>query len=154
MTLYSLKVRYGVADPSIFIRDGGPSISEAMFKSGIIWQKADNKREPGWQQIRRRLVGVDGEPLLYFLESCEDTIRTLPLLQHDEKKAEDLDSEGEDHAADEVRYACMSRPWVVDSAEKIELPFPQPPGQLTFNDALRVAKSKRLREANATTHCL
>ncbi len=154
MTLYGLKVRYGVADPSIFIKDGGPSIAEAMFKAGIIWQRADNKREPGWQQVRRRLVGVGGKPMLYILESCEDTIRTLPLLQHDEKKAEDLDSEGEDHAADELRYACMSRPWVVDAADVPELPFPQPPGQLTFNDALSMSRAKRLREADAARHCL
>ena len=43
--------------------------------------------------------------------SCVDSIRTLPLLQHDRDRAEDLDTEGEDHAADEWRYACMSRPW-------------------------------------------
>jgi hypothetical protein len=92
--------------------------------------------------------------MLYILESCEDTIRTLPLLQHDEKKAEDLDSEGEDHAADELRYACMSRPWVVDAADRPELPFPQPPGQLTFNDVLAMSRTKRLREADAARHCL
>ena len=30
--------------------------------------------------------------------------------QYDEHKPEDLDSDGEDHVADEVRYFCMSRP--------------------------------------------
>ena len=39
-------------------------------------------------------------------------IRTLPLLQHDPDRPEDLDTEMEDHAADETRYACLSRPYV------------------------------------------
>ncbi len=150
--LYGFKTRYGVADPSIFIRDGGPSIAEMMLKEGLVWQKADNKREPGWQQVRRRLVGVEGRPLLYFLETCTDTLRTLPALQHDERDSEDLDTDGEDHAADELRYACMSRPWVIDSEPKLELPFPQPPGKLTFNDLLKMSREKRLREA--FKHCL
>jgi hypothetical protein len=29
---------------------------------------------------------------------------------YDEHKPEDLDTDGEDHVADEVRYFCMSRP--------------------------------------------
>ena len=32
------------------------------------------------------------------------------MLQYDEHKPEDLDTDGEDHVADEVRYFCMSRP--------------------------------------------
>jgi nitrate reductase beta subunit len=43
--------------------------------------------------------------------TCIDSIRTIPTLQHDLDKAEDLDTEAEDHAADEWRYAIMSRPW-------------------------------------------
>ena len=36
---------------------------------------------------------------------------TIPALQHDATRAEDLDSDGEDHAADDWRYAAMSRPF-------------------------------------------
>jgi hypothetical protein len=32
-------------------------------------------------------------------------------MQHDAKRPEDVDTNGEDHAADELRYACMSRPY-------------------------------------------
>jgi hypothetical protein len=39
-------------------------------------------------------------------------IRTIPFLQHDPDRHEDLWSDSEDHAADSARYACMSRPWV------------------------------------------
>jgi hypothetical protein len=50
--------------------------------------------------------------MLYFFATCIHTIRTLPALQHDDTKAEDVDTEAEDHAADETRYACMARPYV------------------------------------------
>ena len=33
-------------------------------------------------------------------------------MQHDDKRPEDVDTDGEDHAADETRYACAARPWV------------------------------------------
>jgi hypothetical protein len=49
--------------------------------------------------------------MMVFLSTCHDTIRTLPALQHDTARPEDVDTNGEDHAADDVRYACMSRPW-------------------------------------------
>ena len=80
-------------------------------------QRADNKRIAavgaigGWDQVRARLIGEDDKPMIYFFDTCRDAIRTLPALQHDEKRPEDVDTEGEDHAPDEIRYACMSRPY-------------------------------------------
>jgi hypothetical protein len=47
---------------------------------------------------------------MYIFRGCKAFIRTIPLLQYDEHKPEDLDTDGEDHVADEVRYFCMSRP--------------------------------------------
>lgn len=47
---------------------------------------------------------------MYVFNTCKDFIRTIPTLMYDEHKPEDLDSSGEDHAADEWRYFCMSRP--------------------------------------------
>jgi hypothetical protein len=61
--------------------------------------------------MRQRLVGADGVPMLYFFSTCVASIRTIPQLQHDPMKAEDV-AEGADHAADAVRYACMARPWL------------------------------------------
>jgi hypothetical protein len=51
-------------------------------------------------------------------ETCKDLIRTLPALQHDSARPEDLDTASEDHAADALRYACMSRPWAAQRPEK------------------------------------
>lgn len=108
----------GVADPAIFSENGGPSMAEAMGRRGVIWRPADNTRVGkagamgGWDQVRSRLRGVEARPMLYVFSTCRDLIRTLPAMQHDRTRAEDIDSSGEDHIADEVRYACMSRPWV------------------------------------------
>jgi hypothetical protein len=48
--------------------------------------------------------------MIYLFDTCTHSIRTIPALQHDTNRPEDLDTESEDHAADEWRYACMSRP--------------------------------------------
>lgn len=136
------RVRYGVADPAIYIRNGGPSIGENMAKRGVTWRAADNKRIPGWSQVRSRLVGDGAGPMLYFLETCEDTIRTLPVLQHDENLQEDLDTDGEDHAADELRYACMSRPWLQRPPAAPILPRDMP--QRTIMELVEAKRRKRL----------
>lgn len=113
------KITYGVIDPAAFAVDGGPSIAERMGKVGAHFGRADNKRVAqlgaigGWDQMRARMKGDgDGRPMIYTFSTCADSIRTIPALQHDQDKPEDLDTDGEDHAADEWRYACMSRPWV------------------------------------------
>lgn len=106
---------YSVADPACVKRDGGPSIKERMFNEGkhpsVLFTNADNSRVAGWDQMRARLVG-DDDPMIYTFETCLDSIRTVPMMQHDKLKIEDINTDMEDHAADEWRYACMSRPFV------------------------------------------
>ncbi len=114
-------VQIGVLDPSAFAEDGGPSIASRL---GVLFRRADNKRVAqagalgGWDQVRSRLKGEGVKPMLYFFSTCVHTIRTLPALQHDSMRAEDVDTEGEDHAPDETRYACMSRPWIAPSPRR------------------------------------
>lgn len=142
------KIAYGAADPAIFIRNGGPSIAETMIMKGCMWKPADNKRLPGWEMLRQRLVGVDGRPMIYFLESCDDTIRTLPVLQHDDKNPEDLDTEAEDHAADEIRYACTSRPWFGKQPKGPVTPLYKNPGDYTINELIAKRTAARKAAAN------
>jgi hypothetical protein len=56
--------------------------------------------------------------MIYCFSTCRDSIRTIPVLQHDPNRAEDLDTNSEDHAADDWRYAAMSRPWLRSQDEK------------------------------------
>lgn len=91
------KIDYRIADPACWKVDGGPSIAERMFKQKVLFRQADNGRVNGWDQVRDRLKGNDDIPMLYFFENCMDSIRTLPAMQHDDVRVEDIDTEGEDH---------------------------------------------------------
>jgi len=44
---------------------------------------------------------------LWVFDNCVDWIRTVPVLQRDNKNPDDVDTVSEDHAADETRYAIM-----------------------------------------------
>lgn len=127
------KPSYRVLDPAAFAEDGGESIAAAMKTAktatgascGMYFKPADNARVSGrgamggWDQMRGRLKGdMDGNPMIVTFSTCHDSIRTIPAMQHDQARPEDMDSDGEDHAADEWRYGCMSRPWVRPVAEK------------------------------------
>lgn len=138
------RMSYGVADPAIFIRDGGPSIGENMIIRGCSWKRADNRRKAGWNELRQRLSTSNGPPMLYFLDCCEDTIRTIPTLQHDEIDSEDLDTDAEDHAADETRYAVMSRPWVKYEVPAAGSGLPKLPGEMTIMELIEARKQSRL----------
>jgi len=122
-------ITYGVLDPACFASDGGPSIAERMQGEGVDFERADNTRVGqrgalgGWDLVRARLKG-DGRPMLYVFDTCRDFIRTVPVLQHDPARPEDLDTNAEDHAADDTRYACASRPWIAPEAERPRLPPP------------------------------
>lgn len=153
-------IKYSVMDPAAFAVDGGPSIAERMAKEQVYFRRADNKRVSqrgamgGWDMLRARLQGQDGRPMLYVFSTCRDTIRTLPALQHDQHRPEDVDTDGEDHAADDVRYACMSRPWVpgkpVPFRRTDELVYEaQPDGRIVANmsvaDIVRMKQKRRER---------
>lgn len=121
------KIVYGVIDPSAFKWDGGPSHAERMAVEGAFFRKADNNRIGGWDMVRERLCGLDGnpevdygvgDPMWYCFSTCTHLIRTLAGLQHDEAKPEDCDTDGEDHAPDALRYGLMSRPWVRPKPKK------------------------------------
>lgn len=111
------KIAFSIADPSIFKRDGGPSIAEVMAGNGVICMPADNTRIIGWNEVRRRLRGED-KPLVYIFSTCQHLIRTMPVLQHDEHKPEDVDTDSEDHSADMFRYGIMARFGIGDKAKE------------------------------------
>ena len=125
------KLDIGVLDPAAWQSQSGPSVAERLMQKGPLWRQADNRRVGiqgavgGWDMMRSRIRGNDdGRPMLYFFDTCLDSIRTIPTLQHDPDRAEDLDTESEDHAADDVRYACMSRPYVRPSVSTPKPVFP------------------------------
>jgi len=111
----------------------GPSTSEVWAAHGLILQPGDPSRELKIRQFHERLrVPKDGSmPMMMIFESCKQFIRTIPLLQQDEHKPEDVDTDMEDHIYDEAAHVCMARPI------KLTLPKPKPNTYAARIDALK-----------------
>ena len=101
----------GVADPAIWDASRGESVAETAARCGLSFTPGDNNRVAGWMQLHYRLqFDGNGYARMYVFSGCRAFLRTIPLLLYDPRRPEDLDSSLEDHAADEARYFCMSRP--------------------------------------------
>lgn len=108
---YKLKVIPGPADTAIWeVRDGS-SIAARMANAGCRWTRAykgSGSRVAGWAIIRQMLKAAKKgdleNPHLYFFPAAINHIRTIPLLQRDKKKPEDVFTDSEDHAGDSLRY--------------------------------------------------
>lgn len=136
----SEKVAYTVADESMWRTDSGPSAAEKFRRKGMPLRPADRERIPGWQELYGRIA----EGMLYSFNTCDAFNKCIPTMQADPAKPEDVLKEGEDHPADEARYACMSRPRkkskpvVADTAVKVK--------PITFNDIMsRRITDRRMR---------
>ena len=98
----------GVADPAIWDASRGEAIADTAERCGVYFERGDNRRLAGWMQLHDRLrFDKNGIPMLYVFENCRDFLRTLPVLQYSRTAPEDVDTEQEDHIADETRYLCM-----------------------------------------------
>jgi phage terminase large subunit len=107
------RVRQSVADTSLWTpeKDTGESAAETFARHGVPLIQADKERVNGWKRLREWLnEAPDGKPWLMVHPDCTYFIRTLPSLISDTTKPEDVDTDGEDHSADALRYWVMSRP--------------------------------------------
>lgn len=132
------RVKGGIADSQIFAAENGNCIATDMKVKvrlddgnkypGIMWSPADKRpgsRVTGWTQVRQRIrnagpnqkLGPDNEVIavfprekaaLFVFPNCTAFIETLPVLPRDEKNPDDINTEAEDHVADEVRYFIRS----------------------------------------------
>lgn len=122
------RVRPGPADSAIFKVENGNCIATDMQKpvriggnvhAGVRWLPADKtsgSRKNGWELMRKRIKAaaprLAGDRLLpreapgLFVvgEECPQFLRTVLSLPRDEKDLDDVDTDAEDHVADEVRY--------------------------------------------------
>ena len=65
--------------------------------------QAENDRIAGKMQIHTRLRNRS----LLIHSNCSHLIRTLPILVYDKNRVEDVNSDQEDHAYDDLRYGLM-----------------------------------------------
>lgn len=101
----------GVADPAIWNASSGESVAEVALRYHLYFDKGDHERIAGWMQMHYRFqFDENGYPMMYIFRNCKHFIRTIPLMMYDETHVEDLNTDLEDHVADEARYMCMSRP--------------------------------------------
>lgn len=109
------KVEPGPADNSIFSSEPGHStVADDIAKSGIKFirsNKSPGSRIQGVQVLRGRLEAGTKRPMekpAYFVfNTCFHTIRTIPNLENDDKNPEDINSNGEDHIYDVIRYRVL-----------------------------------------------
>ena len=125
---------HGVADPSIWDGSRGISVAEEADKHQLWFEKGINDRIAGWMQIHERLkFDENGYAKMYFFDNCKAIIRCMPLMMYDEHKAEDLDTDLEDHCLDDCRYFCMMRPIAPRIVEEKETHMFDPLNQFTDN---------------------
>lgn len=102
---------YGVADPAIFAKDGGPSIAESMEKCQVYFDRGKNDRLQGKMQMHYYLaIDEDGDTMLQVFHTCKHFIRCIPTLVYSETSPEDVETSQEDHNYDSCRYVLMNRP--------------------------------------------
>lgn len=121
------RVRPGPADNAI--NDAPPgtkSIADDMAQEGITWErsiKSPGSRITGMQLLRTRLAASKQRPMehpgFFVFSNCFHTIRTLPNLEADDKNPEDIDSNGEDHLYDVIRYKVLAKSREVSTAKVI-----------------------------------
>ena len=78
-------------------------------------KKGSGSRVAGLEIVREYLHGSILDKFhqrenkgIFFFNTCSHTIRTLPTLVRDEKNPEDVDTNGEDHCYDVIRYFLSS----------------------------------------------
>ena len=106
-------IRYIIFDNSAWDKMGYPETTIEVYQR--TWNKMEmpmiavipcsKNRLMGWDIMHQFLRWDDHtEPKLKIFDTCRQMIRTLPTLVTDEKVLGDLNSRGEDHAADDCRY--------------------------------------------------
>lgn len=98
-------------------QETGQSAADIFAEEGVYLDQVSNGRVHGWYELKRRLQPVRDEfgvvkPRLRFFSTCTNLIRTLPALQHDEKRPNDCATEPHEitHAPDAIRYFCDGCP--------------------------------------------
>ncbi len=95
-------------------QETGKSVADIFAESGIYLTKTSNDRIDGWMAVREWLAmrqEPDGarRPRLRIFRNCRNLIRTLPMLQYDERRTNDCKNEPHEitHAPDALRGFCV-----------------------------------------------
>ena len=76
---------------------------------GVNLIRADNDRLQGVRKVHEFLANLaDGKPGLMIFEDCVESFATLATVVHDEGNPEDVNTKGDDHLYDAIRYGLTS----------------------------------------------
>lgn len=113
MTTEKITIDYAPIDLWNRNRDTGKSTADIFAENGQFLTKADNNRVQGWLAVHEWLKVFTDEQgqqtsKLHIFSNCKNLIRTLPAVQYDEKKPNDVAIEPHEltHAPDALRYFC------------------------------------------------
>jgi phage terminase large subunit len=108
-----------VAGADVFSRQSdGTTIAAQYAKHGLSLRCANTDRVNGWAEILTRFGDVETgiRPTLFIHQQCGRLVETLPALQHDPNRPEDVlkvdadeDGTGGDDAADALRYLVATK---------------------------------------------
>ena len=108
-----------VAGADVFSRQSdGTTIAAQYAKHGLSLRVANTDRVNGWAEILTRFGDIDGgiRPTLFIHKRCGRLLETLPALQHDPNRPEDVlkvdadeDGIGGDDCADALRYLVATK---------------------------------------------
>ena len=115
------EIEVPIAPPDIWSRDGqtGKSAADLFYENGINWYKGNNDRINGWLSVKEMLKIVKSKDIdtgeeivdcqLKIFNTCTNLIRTLPQLQHDTLKPNDIAKTPHEltHGPDALRMFCM-----------------------------------------------
>ena len=126
------KIFQWFAPPDMWNRrqDTGKSVAEIFGESGIYLTKTANERVAGWLNMKEWLKVREGDGGQYanmrFFRTCPNVIRSIPLLQFDQKHPSDAAGEPHEvtHAPDAIRYFCAGRPMAEPAAPVIKNVLP------------------------------
>lgn len=97
--------------PNYLTGGQGPSTAEVFASYKLYVTPGDPSRELKLRQFALRLrLHKDIAPMMQVYDTCKDFIRTIPLLQLDDKNPNDIDTNGDDHGYDDACHICMARP--------------------------------------------
>jgi phage terminase large subunit len=113
------QLRRFVAGADVFSRQSdGTTIAQQYAREGINLRPGNTDRVNGWAEVLQRLGDRDANirARLYIHKRCARLVETLPALQHDPNRPEDVlkvdadeDGIGGDDAADALRYLVATK---------------------------------------------
>ena len=117
--LDSMRLRRFVAGADVFSRQGdGTTVAQQYERQGIRLMPASMDRVNGWAELMQGFGDTENgvRPTLFIHARCRRLIETLPTLQHDPNRPEDVlkvdadeDGVGGDDAADALRYLVATK---------------------------------------------